>query len=61
LQDLTNFTQIWIFGLKTNHLATLCATSFKEKLGSGGGHEEQGCQIVLGSTYQKGKKCTISP
>jgi hypothetical protein len=23
LQDLAKFTQIWIFGLKTNHLATL--------------------------------------
>jgi hypothetical protein len=23
LQDPTKFTQIWIFGLKTNHLATL--------------------------------------
>jgi hypothetical protein len=27
LQDPPKFTQIWIFGLKTNHLATLvCAT-----------------------------------
>jgi hypothetical protein len=25
-----NFTQIWIFGLKTNHLATLFATSTSE-------------------------------
>jgi hypothetical protein len=23
LQDLPKFTQIWIFGLKANHLATL--------------------------------------
>jgi hypothetical protein len=23
VQDPTKFTQIWIFGLKTNHLATL--------------------------------------
>jgi hypothetical protein len=26
LQDPKKFTQIWIFGLKTNHLATLLAT-----------------------------------
>jgi hypothetical protein len=26
LQDPPKFTQIWIFGLKTNHLATLVAT-----------------------------------
>jgi hypothetical protein len=27
MQDPPNFTQIWIFGLKTNHLATLLFTS----------------------------------
>jgi hypothetical protein len=26
LQDPPKFTQIWIFGLKTNHLATLIET-----------------------------------
>jgi hypothetical protein len=30
LQDPPKFTQIWIFGLKTNHLATLAATSNAE-------------------------------
>jgi hypothetical protein len=29
LQDPPKFTQIWIFGLKTNHLATLNTTSQK--------------------------------
>jgi hypothetical protein len=28
LQDPPKFTQIWIFGLKTNHLATLAPTVF---------------------------------
>jgi hypothetical protein len=27
VQDPPKFTQIWIFGLKTNHLATLLGTS----------------------------------
>jgi hypothetical protein len=33
LQDPPKFTQIWIFGLKTNHLATLALTveTFKPK------------------------------
>jgi hypothetical protein len=29
LQDLSKFTQIWIFGSKTNHLATLYGTHQK--------------------------------
>jgi hypothetical protein len=28
LQDPQKFTQIWIFGLETNHLATLAKTIF---------------------------------
>jgi hypothetical protein len=30
LQDPPKFTQIWIFGLKTNHLATLDLTACRE-------------------------------
>jgi hypothetical protein len=33
LQDPTKFTQIWIFGLKTNHLATLIPAG-KERIES---------------------------
>jgi hypothetical protein len=29
LQDLPKFTQIWIFGSQTNHLATLRKTRFE--------------------------------
>jgi hypothetical protein len=31
LQRLPKFTQIWIFGLKTNHLATLRSTRLREQ------------------------------
>jgi hypothetical protein len=31
LQDPPKFTQIWIFGLKTNHLATLVVARLCEK------------------------------
>jgi hypothetical protein len=33
LQDLPKLIRIWIFGLKTNHLATLCTTA--KNIGSG--------------------------
>jgi hypothetical protein len=41
LQDPPKFSQIWIFGLKTNHLATLSlrvrSVNFKQWLMSGSG------------------------
>jgi hypothetical protein len=32
LQDPSKFTQIWIFGLKTNHLATLHVSAYVNAL-----------------------------
>jgi hypothetical protein len=32
LQDPPKFTQIWIFGLKTNHLATLVVVTFMKTI-----------------------------
>jgi hypothetical protein len=37
LQDPPKFTQLWIFGLKTNHLATLLGrTGSDQKIGLSG-------------------------
>jgi hypothetical protein len=33
MQDPPKFTQIWIFGLKTNHLATLAPTHISSHCG----------------------------
>jgi hypothetical protein len=61
-KTLPKFTQIWIFGLKTNHLATLDPTSIKgENDRSKTVQKYFGKKSVLFRAVVSLEKCTFRP